>query len=271
MIEIKIPDYWKPKKIRFNLDTDGDGVIDSKDCKPLDRRYQHISKTMKKRIEKLPIYSSPNSIFVEQRKIWENMKDKIDKENPDVQEEVVSHYYTRDLPHILSKESEGSVAKEMFLSAVSKYPGIVGDIEKAKPRKVIITSKRQPDIFMPRGWVSPQREVFVGPQTPYLSRTQRKKFAKSMYHELKHARQLEKTPFTTLIKQYPTYRDEYVDFGKVAETEEEFDDVIEKYVEVPVEKEAIAYSKEKMKEYHKRIQPYAKARGKERNRILGLE
>ena len=240
-------------------DSDYDGVPNYRDCMPFNPKRQHLSKTMERRIEKLPIYTSPLSIRGEQDEVWENMKDKIDKDNPDIQGEVMSHYYSRPLPHILSKEAKNTDARELFLSAVSKYPGVVSEIERTEPRKVVITSQRQSDRYMPSGWVSPQQEVFVGPQTPYKSKTQRKKFTKAMYHELKHVQQLKEQSYKDIIKQYPYVRsDEGEKISKGGLTAVEYDDIAKQYSEVPVEKEAIKFSKERMEEYHKGRTPLLK-------------
>ena len=48
---MKIPNYWKTKQMRFELDTDKDGVKDYKDCRPFNPRKQHISNTQKKRVD----------------------------------------------------------------------------------------------------------------------------------------------------------------------------------------------------------------------------
>ena len=254
---------FKPPKIktipiRFNLDTDRDGVFDWKDCRPFNQKRQHISKTMKKRIKKLPIVASPTSISGEQYKMWKRMEHKIDRDAPDLMEEVAPRMRSGRLPHIMSKEikQENQVARQLFLSTIRKYPGIVGEIEKVQPKKVVVTSERQSDKYMPIGWTSPTGEVYIGPQTPYLSKTQQKEVAKTAYHELKHVEQLKETPAIEAIKQYP-YVSQNMSFDKL--TDEEFEKVAEQHAQVPMEKEAIEHSEEKMKEYHKGRTPSGKA------------
>ena len=245
--------YWnvkpiriKPIRIHFPFDTDNDGVQDRFDCSPFDRRRQHISKSMEERIKKLPIVASPTSIQGEQQQMWERMENKINKEAPDAAAEVAPHMHSGPLPHIMSKEAKETApdARRLFLSTIKKYPGIIGEMEKAQPKEVVITSLRQPDEGMPVGWVSPTQEIYVGPQTPQFSKEHQKKFAKTMYHESKHIKQ--KLSAAQMLKQG------------------EFD---VPYLERPHEVEAIGYSKEKMKEYYKGRKPS----GKEISKTLELE
>jgi len=252
------PQKIKTTRIRFNFDTDKDGVPDWKDCRPFNPKKQHISKTMKKRIKKLPIVASPTSISGEAYQMWKRMEHKIDRDAPDMIAEVAPHMHSGQLPHVLSKEAkrQAPVARQLFLSTVKKYPGIVSEIERAKPKKVVVTSAQQPDKYMPVGWVSPTGEAYIGPQTPYYSKAHHKKLAQTAYHELKHVEQLKQTPIKKVMNQYPQSGPNPM-IDKV--TKEEAEKLAEQHYQVPVEQEAIEHSEEKMKEYHKGRTPSGKA------------
>lgn len=97
---------FKPIKIHFRLDSDRDNVLDFKDCRPFNPRFQHISDTTKERIKHQPIYVS----------------DRPDEEW-----------------HVLSKEARYKAprARQEMLSAIKKYPSILGDFERAKAHEDI--------------------------------------------------------------------------------------------------------------------------------------
>lgn len=240
----------KPIRIHFNLDIDNDRVRDWQDCRPFDRKKQHISHTMEERIKKLPIVASPTSIQGEQYRTLEKIKDKFDKmqETPDktISEQVAPLMSSQPLPHIMSKEAKETApdARRLFLSTVKKYPGIIGEMERSQPKKVVVTSLRQPDKGMLIGWTSPTQEAYVGPSKPSFSKQMKKQTAKTTYHELKHVEQ-----------NLPTAQ--MMDQG-------EFD---KPYLERPHEQEAIEYSEQKMKEYYKGRKPT----GKEISKVLDLD
>jgi len=96
----------KPIKLHFQLDSDRDRIIDFKDCRPFNPRFQHISETTKKRIKHQPIYVS------------------------DIPDEEY---------HVLSKEARYKAprARQEMLSAIKKYPSILGDFERAKAHEDI--------------------------------------------------------------------------------------------------------------------------------------
>lgn len=248
--------FWKvkpikinPIRVHFNLDIDGDKVKDKDDCDPFNRKRQHISKTMEERLKKLPIYVSPKSIFEMQREKGEDLE-KMEAEGKSIPliEGFVPNIPARPLPHIMSKEAKEQApkARQMFLSSIKKYPGVVGQMEKIQPKKVIIASEVAPPEYQwyQSGWVSPSEEVFIGP--PSKRPESSEYHAQVAYHELQHAEQRKHTNLKDIQEQYS---------GDI------------KYTEVPMEAEAIQVSKEKMKEYRKGKEPS----GKSISKILGLE
>lgn len=52
------PLNYEPRRFRFHLDTDRDGVLDYLDCAPFNPHKHRVepSKVMRERIKKLPIY-----------------------------------------------------------------------------------------------------------------------------------------------------------------------------------------------------------------------
>ena len=115
---MKYPSYWKLKPIRikpirihFNLDTDRDRVKDYKDCRPFDTNLHKIkpSQAMQERIENLPIY--------------------------------VSRGLGHPMYPLLSKQAEKKAkeARIRALSAIKRYPSIVGEIERKQPPTVVFS------------------------------------------------------------------------------------------------------------------------------------
>lgn len=240
------PKLYRPqpiKKSKFSRfqDFDGDNVPNWKDCRPWNPHKQHLSKPMKRRIRRLPIVASPVSMSEEKRKMFErNMPEleKIGNDDDYVIEKAAALMKSRRLPHIMSKEAreQSPEAQRLFFTTVKDYPGIIGEIEKAKPKKVIIASRLQPKDESQRGWTAPTEEVYISPRTPYYSKAHRKKLAKMTYHELKHIEQLKEKPLKEVLEE-----------------------IGEEYEDRPMEKEAMEYSEQKMKEYHKGRAPTGKA------------
>lgn len=204
---------------------------------------------MEERLRRLPIVASPTSISEEKRIMFKYAipkVEKIDKDDPRGLEKVAQLMQSRQLPHIMSREAKqiAPVARTLFLSTVEKYPGIVSEIERAKPKKVIVTSKCQPRGESQRGWTSPCQEVYVGPHTPHFSEANMKKLAKTIYHELTHVKQLRKTPIKEVLRQI---------------------DML--FEERPMEIEAMEYSEQKIKEYRRGKKPT----GREISKTLNLD
>ena len=249
LIKIKT---FQPKLM--DKDIDKDGVPNWKDCKPLDPRKHRISRTMKKRIQALPIVASPATLGEEQEYMFQRTEKKMteagEKRRDSVTERMLSmvpYMYSRPLPHIMSKEAKRTAptARKQFLSTVKKYPSIVGQIEKIQPKKVIVASKHEPRVgIVTTGWTSPTEEVYLAP------RRHKKHLAKTIYHELKHTEQTKKHTPEEFIGQYE---------------EGEYD--IEEREEIPFEKEAIEFAEEQMKGYRKGRRPT----GKEITKTLQLE
>lgn len=110
----------KQKKFSIlSLDTDGDGVVDSKDCRPFDPKRQDIvpNEEMQKELKNLPIY----------------VTDTPGKEY-----------------QIMSKEAKTKalVARTEFLSAIHKYPYILSDIRKSGKKYVHCSVRRREDIAL---------------------------------------------------------------------------------------------------------------------------
>jgi len=92
---------FKPMRIRLGFDTDRDGVLDFRDCRPFDSKRQDIkpNKKMAEELKKLPIYVSdrPGEKY-----------------------------------HVMSKEAQKNAfrARTEFLSTLKKHPYVLSDIKK---------------------------------------------------------------------------------------------------------------------------------------------
>lgn len=129
------------------LDTDRDGVPDHKDCRPFNPFMQHIkpSKTMRRRLEQLPIFVSS-----EMETFYGSME----------------HGQAKYPTHIMAKEARvlHPEATRSALSTIKKYPGIVGQIEKAPLSKYTFVAEPSDDFGITEigGTVGmPHRSVFV--------------------------------------------------------------------------------------------------------------
>lgn len=63
--------YWRPKKLHYNFDTDKDGVPDHKDCQPFNYREQH-SRTWEKQLlaSELVKRDQPEEFLTEMKRGW---------------------------------------------------------------------------------------------------------------------------------------------------------------------------------------------------------
>lgn len=227
----------KPIRFNFNLDTDKDGFIDHKDCMPFNPKYHRISKTTKKRLKESPLYITDEPI---------RMKEK----------GIIPHSY-----HIMSKEAKikAPVARKEMLSAVKKYPGVIGEIEREQPQRVVYTSSPGKKAE-PLGVYDPEEKTYsVRPYSPEaveeIPKVLQKKarihgVAAAAFHESKHLHQDIEGRLPHRISQIPKqYR------GREKES--------------PWEEEAQEYMMKKIEEY-----PYGKfpekPTGKEISKILKL-
>lgn len=184
--------YQNIKPTKFNKlfhlrDIDKDGVADIFDCRPKNRRYQDVKPNMlmKKRINKLPIFVTEKNVDY----------DKFGKYGS----------LPRKKYHISDKHAPKE-AKRRFYSLVKKYPQVIGEIEKHKPRGVILTTKD--NINKIKGWAQDTEEgqaiegvssgrgavIIRAGNIPYAKK---KKFSRydiqdaagTAVHELEHIRQ----------------------------------------------------------------------------------
>jgi len=215
-------------KVHFNLDTDKDGVLDHKDCRPFNKKLQHVrpNRQMRKEIKSLPIYVSPKPSY-----------------GFGYTDQQARH-------HILSKEAKREAPKltQTVLSTIKKYPNIIGEIKRSKPKDITyakkidtpsahgvtdVQSKRiavatdrtlpvskiearkwtnQSKEFLPKRMYNIQKErfnrdIFVDEPLDVRRKKIKKALASTTFHELKHVKQ---------IKNYPTY-DDFADKYRIQE------------------------------------------------------
>ena len=147
-----------PVKVHFNLDTDRDGVRDDKDCRPFNPRKQHIrpSKTMRQRLERIPLYVTDEPIKYEEKRV-----------------EMPSEYWKGIYP-VTSKKAKKLAphAQQQMYSVIKKYPSVVGQMEKVKPKIVLYSSRTFPEDVheRPHGWES-EEKIVVRPCIPITKET----------------------------------------------------------------------------------------------------
>ena len=105
-------------------DFDGDSVLNWKDCQPLNPRKQDVEPNilMRKRIEKLPIYVTDEPISSTERL-------------------SVKALHISDV----RARKYAPIARKRILSILKRYPDLITQIERKRPRAVLITSKPDPE------------------------------------------------------------------------------------------------------------------------------
>lgn len=146
------------RKMRVFLDSDRDSIMDALDCRPLDPKRQHIrpSKTMKKRLKKLPIYlTSGEAIEPEEARVYYTLEgEKVTRKG---KEKV------KKLPKDVAK------TRTRILSAIKKRPEVVGEIERQEPGVVIVTARGGEKDVIASGGKRKKGEFIAG----YAGRTER--------------------------------------------------------------------------------------------------
>ena len=99
---------WKIKPIGLSIDTDFDGVPNSKDCRPLNPHKQHLSKTMRERIYAQPIYLKYKAT-----------------------DKYMYHISDEGMPQSLKQE------RQKIFSIMKQRPEIIAEIERRKPKSVV--------------------------------------------------------------------------------------------------------------------------------------
>ena len=150
-------------------DSDRDGVIDVLDCRPHNPRKQHIrpSHAVRERLKDIPVYVTDETVSEEEE-----------------DEEIEKKSY-----QITSKEAKKKApkARKRFLSIIKKHPSTVGDIERTKVRRVVVSSKAhpkvpgsgfiQPDPIPMKGKIAPEKrahKVFIWAGIPDEEKIERR-------------------------------------------------------------------------------------------------
>jgi len=207
-----IPINW----INEGHDTDMDGVPNYRDCNilnPFEHRGVRPSKTMQKRLEKLPIYVTDEPFRTETAKRFE----------------MPSEYWKGIYP-LMSKKAQKRAprSRRELLSTIKKYPSVVSEIERTKPKILLYSSQTFPEEeeagfeIEEKVVVKPSQLIYSTKQdvlrqikrkipkheqkeaireyiefTPYpmeetieqIGRKQRRHVARAIFHELAHVRQ----------------------------------------------------------------------------------
>jgi hypothetical protein len=215
---------------------------------PFNKKYQHISKTMKRRLRESQVYVTDKEIEVSKEK-----------------EELMIPY--SESYHIMSKEAKAKapVARQQFLSTIKKYPGVVSEVERRPTVPLYYSSYQTPEQKNElQGQYSqykkecsvkaPGKDFMESVPEEQRSKVFRASNAEIAFHEFKHAEQHAQGKYD-LIPDFQVYLD-------MSEEERK---------KIPdFEKEAMEYGFRKIKEY-----PYLKkpkqATGKEISKTLELD
>lgn len=191
----------KSNHLHFNLDTDRDGFPDYKDCRPFNPRMHSIepSETTKKRLQKIPLHITDEPIV---------------QSSDDRYAVSIPESY-----HILSKQAKQMApkARTQILSTIKKYPGVVGELERRKPKNVFFTSVPTKTKQEAVGEYFPYEDTFyVKPVSPEILkgkdseeekiRRQRRGIAEVIFHEGFHEGQAEEETPSVFSKTYAKHK-----------------------------------------------------------------
>lgn len=182
----------KITKVHFNIDTDRDGIFDYKDCRPFDYYKQHISQSIKQRVNKLKIYIIPHTT-----------SDEVTGDVPHITqvphkvESQMIYSVMKQFPHLLSKFEEVSRNADVFLYVGSSpYEDLQG--QKTGQTQSFPTENGQLEYQ-----VLVRFPFQVDTNAPFkseddderwINKDLRATFARTIFHELVHIRQEQQDP-----------------------------------------------------------------------------
>lgn len=193
--------FWNVKPFHFNLDTDRDAIPDFRDCRPFDYRKQHISSSIKQRVNNLPVYiiSSASHKTTEYPHI---------RKVPNTQEAQLIYSVMKQFPHLLGDLERLNQITDVRLIFTS-FP-----IENLQGDQTGVTEHyedgsygvfvRQPQQIYPQASQfkdDPDSWWFVNKQT-------RAQIARSIFHELEHIKQEIRDP--KFLKKYQAFTEKHV-------------------------------------------------------------
>jgi len=230
---------YAPSMLNPFKDTDKDGVINLLDCQPRNPKRDGIkmNREMMKRLQRLPIYVTDKPAVLGEKRVRKSS-----------------------VTHVTAKKPASKKAQIRFYSTIKKYPSLVGDIERTKPRSVLITTAPHYEYsasgktqYTTHGEQMDKHIIVRMPDIPYNIRRHKdtkeeykKRYGKDLpkkhtwgrgtrtdsaetaYHELKHVKQLN----------YPREKYKKMEKGR--------------YERQEIEKEADRYAKRKISEEERR-------------------